>query len=226
MEKNLKQNLSNKQKLKKIKPFLSFIQCEKYTYKRILKKYGAKNYYQNYNNLILDNLLYNRNSHLVSVFKDYMIWDYIDEFLKRFYNSKETFERIPKFSTFYKNYLEFFCKPIIKNFYLNLIVQENSEKKAELYYNQNLRGKKDNNIFEENIFLNEINHINEKETKIEKTIFNSIIRKKIDEISFYDNTIKETITLNETYLNDNNNNNNNINKNNIFVNYSLLTNSN
>ena len=34
MEKNLKQNLKNKQKLKKIKPFLSFIQCEKYTYKR------------------------------------------------------------------------------------------------------------------------------------------------------------------------------------------------
>ena len=148
MEKNLKQNLSNRQKLMKIKPFLSFIQCEKYSYKRILKKYGSKNYYQNYNNLILDNLLYNRNSHLVSVFKDYMIWDYIDEFLKRFYNSKETFERIPKFSAFYKNYLDFFCKPIIKNFHLNLIVQENSEKKAELYYNQNLKGKKENNIFE------------------------------------------------------------------------------
>ena len=79
-------------------------------------------------------LLFNKNTHLVSTFKDYMIYDYIDEFFKRFYTYIETFERLPKFALFYKNYLKFFCQPCFSNFNFNSLIQKNREKKAEIFY--------------------------------------------------------------------------------------------
>ena len=36
-----------------------------------------------YSDNILENLIYNKNCHLVSVFKESMILDYLEEFLKR-----------------------------------------------------------------------------------------------------------------------------------------------
>ena len=37
----------------------------------------------------MDVLVFNKNCHLVTIFKDYMILDYIDEFLKRYYTKDE-----------------------------------------------------------------------------------------------------------------------------------------
>jgi hypothetical protein len=42
----------------------------------------------------MEALIFNKNAHLVALFKDYMIIDYIDEFLKRFYLRNESLERI------------------------------------------------------------------------------------------------------------------------------------
>ena len=33
-----------------------------------------------------------------------MIWDYIEEFLKRYYKNTESDERVPKFASFYKKH--------------------------------------------------------------------------------------------------------------------------
>ena len=68
---------------------------------RIHKRYGAKSKlkYQ-YIGFIMENLIFNKNTHLVSTFKDYMIWDYIEEFLKRYYNNKESGERVPNLHYF------------------------------------------------------------------------------------------------------------------------------
>ena len=78
----------------------------KYTNKNNLK-------YQ-YIGLIMENLIFNKSVHLVSVFKDYMIADYIEEFLKRYYKIYESNNNLPQFSLFYKNYLKFFCIPTMK----------------------------------------------------------------------------------------------------------------
>ena len=37
-----------------------------------------------FNGNIVDSLICNKNCHVVSIFKDYMIYDFIDEFLKRY----------------------------------------------------------------------------------------------------------------------------------------------
>ena len=89
------------------------------------------------NNIIVDSLIYNKNTHLVSKFKDYMVLDYIDEFLKRIYFVNESKERLPKISQYYKNYLKFFCHPIYKNFKFNSIIQSYGDDQAELYYLNN-----------------------------------------------------------------------------------------
>ena len=90
----------------------------------------------------INDLIESKNCRLVAIFKDYLISDYIDEFLRRFYHKKEIWERIPKFEGYYKNYLTFFCKPIFSDFYANEIIQGYGEAKAEIYYNENYGKKK------------------------------------------------------------------------------------
>ena len=153
------------------------------------KKYNSHcNSKFKYNELILQNLLYNKNSHLVSKFKDYMIYDFVDEFLKRFYFLSESQDRLPKFAKFYYNYLKFFCLPIFTDFYANNLIQNCSEKKAELFYKENIRKKnrdnseKDIGILEDS--ENNKNNDNISKSKIDKTIFKNSIRKEIEK-NFY-----------------------------------------
>ena len=118
-----------------LKPFYNFSECRKITFKKITKKY-TKNIY--YNIYIINSLIFNKNTHLISIFKDLMIWDYPEEFLKRFYNKEEILIRLPKFFDFYVNYLNFFSQPTLNNFNFNEILQDNCEEKAELFYQNNL----------------------------------------------------------------------------------------
>jgi hypothetical protein len=128
----------------------TFKELKKIAMNRIHKRYGAnaKLKYQ-YIGLIMENLIFNKNTHLVSTFKDYMIWDYVEEFLKRFYNDKESGERVPKFASFYKNYLKFFCIPTFKDIFSNEMIHNFNEKKAELFYNENYKKKKETNSYQE-----------------------------------------------------------------------------
>ena len=82
---------------------------------------------------LIQNLIYNRQTHLVSQFKDKMILDYIDEFLKRFYKKKESFGIIPQYSKFYANYQNYFCIPTfrIKCFYNQNFKEIDSHSKSE-----------------------------------------------------------------------------------------------
>ena len=157
--------------------------------KKIFAKFNIKykikyNPRKNYNDLIMFTLLFNKNTHLVSLFKDYMIYDYVDEFFKRFYTSKETVERLPQFSIFYKNYLTFFCQPCFTSFKYNGLIQRNREKKAELFYNKNFREKKETNEDEGIIEDSEEDEDFEiRKSMIEKTIFNETVKKYIDKYS-------------------------------------------
>ena len=138
-------SLSSLKSTKHTNRLIQLKNIEKKAKEAIFKKYSSKNpsslKYQ-YLGLIMENLIFNKNTHEVSTFKDYMIWDYCDEFLKRFYSKKESNQRVPKFSTFYKNYLKFFCIPTFKDVYPNEIIHSCSEKKAELFYNENYKRKK------------------------------------------------------------------------------------
>ena len=149
----------------------------------------------------MENLIFNKNSHLVTIFKDYMIWDYYDEFLKRFYALKESTQRVPKFSVFYKNYLKFFCIPTLRDQNPNDIIHACSEKKAENFYKENYQRKKkddselkdcgiyqDSNLSEEGDSKININNISK------MIFFNETARKKIERIS----PINTSMVLNES----------------------------
>ena len=61
----------------------------------------------------MNDLIYNETSHVVSIFKDYLILDDINEFLKRPYTLKETNSRLPKLCAFYDKYSQVFPNYVV-----------------------------------------------------------------------------------------------------------------
>ena len=59
------------------------------------------------------------------------------DFLKRYYTIEETKERIPKYVSYYKNYLTFFCRPIFVSYITNKKMVRHMEKVAQVFYNEN-----------------------------------------------------------------------------------------
>jgi hypothetical protein len=62
---------------------------------------------------IVNDLIYNENTHIVSIFKDYLILDDINEFLKRPYLQHESRTRLPKLCTFYDKYSQVFPNYVV-----------------------------------------------------------------------------------------------------------------
>jgi hypothetical protein len=90
-----------------------------------------------FNEKVITNLITNRTCKLTSVFKENMISDYIEEFLKRFYSLSESLERLPRIANYYRNYSNFFCRPRFGDLQINVLLESNGDIKAELYYKQN-----------------------------------------------------------------------------------------
>ena len=89
--------------------------------------------------IILENFIRSKYCHDLAFFKEQLLFNYNEEFLKRFYMIEESEYRIPKFVTYYKNYLMFFCRPVFSELNLNDLIQEYSEKKAKIFYNNNYK---------------------------------------------------------------------------------------
>ena len=66
-----------------------------------------------YNVKVVNDVIYNDTTHLVSVFKDYLIYDDISEFLKRHYSLNESITRLTKIYDFYDKYSKVFPNYII-----------------------------------------------------------------------------------------------------------------
>ena len=87
---------------------------------------------------ILNILIKKKKSHLLAYFNElYIVNGTLREYLKRFYNYKEVKERIPKYVSYYKNYLTFFCRPFFVNYSLNQKMVKHMEKVAQIFYNDN-----------------------------------------------------------------------------------------
>ena len=92
---------------------------------------------QTKNVMLVDDLIESKETHFIAVFKDFLISDYQEEFLRRYFKFDEIVEVLPKFYQYYKNYLTFFCKGTFSDFNVNEIMQEYGECQAEFYYNRN-----------------------------------------------------------------------------------------
>ena len=149
----------------------------KYNYYTIIinncKKYNFNK--ENYNINIINNIIFHKHSHYISILKENILYFYINEFLKRYYTQKEMNKRFAKLYQYYQNYFKFFLKPTLRNLYFCIIIRNNSNKQANYFFDKynnkisNKENKDNNNIIDyKSIFTKkqklEIQNINNKDS--------------------------------------------------------------
>ena len=160
---------------------------ESIAYNKLIKKYNYNA--DKYNLLCVNYLLSNSYCHLVSEFKEKMISDYINEFLRRQYTTIEAKERIPKFYLYYKHYSIFFGQPFIKNFNFNKLIQKNGEKKARIYYKNHYQNGESKDEGNENLGFAQSESGNDGDNDNTSKLNNK--KRKVSHI--FDSSIKENI---------------------------------
>ena len=83
-------------------PQHSIHQLCSYTYIKFNNKYKVSMF--KYGSTVINNIIYNEKSHIVALFKDYLILDDTSEFLKRYYTKYESDVRLPRFFEYYETY--------------------------------------------------------------------------------------------------------------------------
>ena len=168
---------------------------------KIKKKYNCTKKF--YEKCAISYLLNNTSCHLVSIFKEKMLTDFVDEFLRREYAIEESKERIPKFAIYYKNYLLFFCQPTFTNFPINEVINNYGEKRAEVYYKNNYQGGISNENEDAGFEESDSEEESEKDNKFKFNengeIFDESIKENIDNVTIMttiNNSKNNTINLN------------------------------
>ena len=176
---NIKKNIVNK---KKESLFLK--QYQKYFQKKLVIKYNILP--NEYRLMKIDDFITSKYCHDLASFKENLIFYYNEEFLKRYYFLKESYQKIPLFSDFYKSYLIFFCVPTLAELNLNNLIEEMVEKKAKAFYKENFKDcvdkqKKSEKAINTLFFTNKVKHeISRKNTLMsltKTTIANNISSK-------------------------------------------------
>ena len=169
-----------------------------------IQKYNSNSDKKNI--MLINNLIKCKPSHFLAVFKDYLITDYIEEFLRRIYFLNESIERIPKLYNYYKNYLTFFCKPTFIDSFSNDIIKNYGDLNAEFFYKNNLEKKRshyedkrilDKKIIEKDFYKNNKKNNNE---DLIKTVFTKSIKNSIDNINEEDSISNNTKLKNENNI--------------------------
>ena len=151
-------------------------------------------------------LVYNTSSHYNSLFKEFQFNLSKDEYLKRFYKKRETNERIPMLSDYYKNYHMFFCKPIFREFKLYELLHSNEELKAEIFYNKNYKDEETINILDNkdekdnDTSLSSLDNITNNKIifdKTDKNIIDNDLDEKMLTISLNTDSARNKINSNE-----------------------------
>ena len=163
-----------------------------------------------YNKIIMDNIIFNEKSHIVSIFKDFLIIYDNNDFLKRYYTKSEIDIRLPRYFEYYESYSKIFPNytsiPEGKYFYINIQkkqrmidLQENieNEKSREKKMKKVKKKENDVNVFNTSVINSILNRTNKEEMEIifdinfeninnEDNIFVDKIKKLIDSINMFE----------------------------------------
>ena len=89
---------------------------------KLIKRYNKPLSYHDVK--IINDILYNEKTHYVEAFKEYLIHEDYNEFLKRFYSSYEISKKLPKILIFYEKYSKIYANytviPESKYMYKNI----------------------------------------------------------------------------------------------------------
>ena len=113
-----------------------------FSYKILEARYNStpELYLRNQINFLIEK----KQTHFYAYMNDIIMYNnFFKEFLKRSYNLKEIYERIPKYVSYYKNYLNFFCRPVFCDFSPNKKMVQHMEKIAQIFYNENYAKEED-----------------------------------------------------------------------------------
>ena len=200
--------------------------------KKIFKKFNKKynTMPKKYNLIIIDNIIFNDKSHIVSVFKDLLINHDFNDFLKRFYTREESDIRLPKYFEYYNLYSKIFPNytsiPEGKYFYINIQkkqrmidLQEDMEKEKSKEKKSKVVKKdvKEEKVFNTSVMNSILNRTNKEEMEMLFDIYfdNSLeedikffkkINKLIEDINYYE--MREDFYIDYNYESKNEKNNN------------------
>ena len=144
--------------------------------------------------LHINQLIYNLLTKFNCYFKEIKYTNLLHDYLKRIYKLKESSERIPKLSDYYKNYHLFFCRPTFRHYKLSKIMCNFQDKKAEIFYKNNYKESKENASIDK-----EENNI-KKTSSFSISSFDNITNNKI----IFDKQTKKLLDKSETELKNNN----------------------
>ena len=100
----------------------------------------------------LDILVAKKKCHNLAIFNEMgYCTPILTEYLKREYSLKEVSTRIPQYASYYKNYLQFFCKPFFTNYKINKKMVKHMEKVAQIFYNENYADEEENKEKSKNV---------------------------------------------------------------------------
>ena len=183
-----------------------------------------------YNSTVIDNIIFNEKSHIVSKFKDLLISYVFNDFLKRYYTKKESAVRLPKYFEYYNLYSKIFPNytsiPEGKYFYINIQkkqrmidLQENMENEKSKERKLKKANKKEIvlNVFNTSVINSILNRTNKEEMEMlfdvnldntmeEEDKFANKINKLINNINSYE--IKEDYYIDYNYESKNDKKNN------------------
>ena len=171
------------------KPILSLEDLEKIILlKRFNWKYNKFKTNLTFYRYFTGKFLYKKRCHITTFLKEYLMFNSNEEYIKQLHNYEDAVIDLIRYALIYKDYVDFYCFPMITNFFYNNLVVDCIEAKAELYYDFNF---KDNKQKKENskdigiIIYSKIKSRDENESKneINKSIFNEALRKYIDSYS-------------------------------------------
>ena len=157
-----------------------FVKLEKKVHNKLIRRYSHPNWF--YNAKMINDILYNEKTHYVEMFKEYLLYEDYNEFLRQYYGKSLLKTKLQKILNFYEKYSKIF--PNYTALRESKYLYKNIKRKQKVInqINENKRN--------ENLDLDE-----ESYSSYNKTIFNS---KVINSIY----TGHNTITINKN--NDNN----------------------
>ena len=105
---------------------------------------------EDFNILFINQLVYDKSSHYNIYYKEYLLENDPEEYLKRYYKIYETKTRIPKLNDYYKSYHTFFCRPNFKDLVISDLMENYGDDKAEIFYQKNFENNDDKDSEKQN----------------------------------------------------------------------------
>ena len=133
-----------------------FVKLEKKVHNKLIRRYSHPNWF--YNAKMINDILYNEKTHYVEMFKEYLLYEDYNEFLRQYYGKSLLKTKLQKILNFYEKYSKIF--PNYTALRESKYLYKNIKRKQKVI-NQINENKRNENLDEESY------------SSYNKTIFNS-----------------------------------------------------